>query len=104
MSEGDASPVYSLVWRPQAEDDLVGIVDYIAQDAAAKALEFGRQLQQKTLLLQHNPRLGRTGRPGLPDGVRELVLHPNYILFYRLLEASATAEILRVKHASQKFP
>jgi toxin ParE1/3/4 len=40
----------------------------------------------------------------LTDGVRELVLHLHYIAFYRVLDASRTVEILRVKHTSQQTP
>ena len=35
--------------------------------------------------------------------VRELVVHRNYIVFYRVLEESSTVEILRVRHAAQQL-
>ena len=53
--------------------------------------------------MQH-PELGRTGRPGLPDWLRELVVYPNYIVFYRVLTATSTVEILRVKHVALHVP
>lgn len=40
----------------------------------------------------------------LQADVRELVLHPNYIAFYRLLDSSRTLEIVRVKHAAKQTP
>jgi len=40
----------------------------------------------------------------LPAGVRELVVHRNYIVFYRALDAARTVEILRLKHAAQQTP
>jgi toxin ParE1/3/4 len=40
----------------------------------------------------------------LPDWLRELVVHPNYIVFYRVLAEARTVEILRVKHAAQQAP
>ncbi|MGH8803069.1 MAG: type II toxin-antitoxin system RelE/ParE family toxin, partial [Casimicrobiaceae bacterium] len=43
-------------------------------------------------------------RPGLPIGVRELVVHRNYIVLYRVRQAERVIEILRVKHASQQMP
>ena len=43
-------------------------------------------------------------REGLPDWLRELVVHPNCIVFYRVLAEAHTAEILRVKHAAQQTP
>jgi plasmid stabilization system protein ParE len=44
------------------------------------------------------------GRPGLPDWLRELVMHPNYIVFYRVRASASTVEILRVKHAAPQVP
>ena len=95
---------YSIVWRPIAEADLDNIVDYIAQDNPIKAEEFGQELRDKVLPLAQHPRLGRAGRPGLPDFLRELVAHRNYIIFYRVLDEARTVEILRVKHAAQQVP
>ncbi len=93
---------YRIVWRPIAEADLDNIVNYIAQDSASRAEAFGRELRDKTLPLAEHPKLGRSGRPGLPDFLRELVVHPNYIVFYRVLDEARTVEILRVKHAAQQ--
>ncbi|WDI87860.1 type II toxin-antitoxin system RelE/ParE family toxin (plasmid) [Xanthomonas campestris pv. campestris] len=50
------------------------------------------------------PELGRPGRPGLPAGVRELVVHQNYIVLYHVLASAGVVEILRVKHAAQQIP
>ena len=87
-----------------AEADLDNIIDYIAQDNPTRAETFGQELRDKTLPLAQHPELGRTGRPGLPDYVRELVAHRNYIVFYRVLDETRTVEILRVKHAAQQTP
>ncbi len=95
---------YSIVWRPIAEADLDNIVDYIAQDNPIKAEEFGQELRAKVLPLAQQPRIGHTARPGLPDFLRELVVYPNYIVFYRVLDDARTVEILRVKHAAQQVP
>lgn len=98
------TPYRIIVWRPIAEADLDNILDYIAQDNPTRAEEFGQELRDKTLPLAQHPKLGRTGRPGLPDYVRELVAHRNYILFYRVLDETRTVEILRVKHLAQRVP
>lgn len=99
-----AKTPYGIVWRRMAEADLDAIIDYIAQDNPTRAEEFGQELREKTLPLAQHPRLGRTGRPGLPTGVRELIAHRNYIVFYRVLDETRTVEILRVKHAAQEMP
>jgi plasmid stabilization system protein ParE len=99
-----ATTPYRIVWRPIAEADLDNIVDYIAQDNPTRAEEFGQGLREKTLPLAQHPKLGRTGRPGLPAFVRELVAHPNHLVFYRMLDETRTVEILRVKHTAQQLP
>lgn len=99
-----AKTPYRIVWRPIAEADLDSIIDYIAQDNPTKAEAFGQELHDKTLPLAQHPKLGRTGRPGLPAFLRELVAHRNYIVFYRVLDEARTVEILRVKHTAQQMP
>jgi len=39
----------------------------------------------------------------MPAFVGELIVHRNYILFYRTLDQTSTVEILRVKHAAQQI-
>jgi len=95
---------YRIEWRPKAREDLRAIVRYIGQENPTRARSFGRELRDKTLPLAQHPKLGRNGWPGLPDYVRELVAHRNYIVFYRVLEEARTVEILRVKPASQQTP
>ncbi len=92
---------YRVEWRPMASEDLRGIVRYIGKDNPALAKSFGKDLRNKTKPLAQHPELGRPGR--LP-GIRELVAHPNYIVFYRVLAESRTVQILRVKHAAQQIP
>lgn len=87
-----------------AREDLRAIVRYIGKDNPARAKGFGKELRDKTKPLAQHPELGRTGRPGLPDWLRELVVHPNYLVFYRVLAEARTVQILRVKHAAQQAP
>lgn len=94
---------YNITWRPMAAEDLNTIIDYIANDNPLRADDFGDEIYEKTLALMANPLSGRTGRPGLPGFVRELVVHKNYIVFYRVITETQTVEILRVKHAAQKI-
>ena len=95
---------YRIEWRPKAREDLRAIVRYIGKDNPTRAKSFGQELRDKTLPLAQHPKMGRTGRPGLPAFVRELVAHRNYIVFYRVLDDAGTVEILRVKHAAQQMP
>lgn len=95
---------YRLEWRPLAQEDLRGIVAYIGHDSPTRAKSFGKELREKAQTLAQYPELGRSGRPGLPPWLRELVVHRNYIIFYRVLDATRTVQILRVRHAAQNVP
>jgi len=57
-----------------AREDLRAIVDYIGRDNPTWAKRFGPALRDKTKPLAQHPELGRKGRPGLPDWLRELGL------------------------------
>jgi toxin ParE1/3/4 len=87
------------IWKPAAIADRKNITAYIAKDNPTAAIEMGDMLIQKAAQLDENPKLGRVGRV---KGTRELVAHPNYILIYRVV--GKVAEVLRVKHAAQKWP
>jgi len=89
----------SLIWRADALDDLTTIIGYIAErnfDAAAKLqalIEFTAER------LTDHPYMYRQGRV---DGTREAVVHPNYIVIYRVMENAV--EIVSVVHARQQYP
>ena len=87
-----------------AREDLRAIVLHIGRDNPTRARSFGQELRDKIKPLAQHPELGREGRPGLPDWLRELVVHPNYIVFYRVQAEARIIEILRVKHAAQQMP
>lgn len=91
---------YRIEWRPLARDDLRAIVRYIGQDNPTRAKQFGQELRDKTKPLAQYPELGRPGR--LP-GIRELVVHPNYIVFYRVLVETRTVQVLRVRHGARQL-
>lgn len=104
MTEMTETRSYRIVLRLMAETDLDNIMDYFAIDNPDRAVSFGLELRATISLLSQNPKLGRSGRPGLPSFLRELVVHPNYIVFYRVLSKERIVEILRVKHAAQQMP
>jgi addiction module RelE/StbE family toxin len=93
---------YRIEWRPKAREDLRAIVRYIGKNNPTRARSFGQELRNKTEPLAQHSGLGRTGRPGMVAEVRELIAHPNYIIFYRVLDEARIVEILRVKHAAQQ--
>lgn len=87
------------LWKPTAIVDHKRIIQYIAKDNPRAAIEMGDMLMQKAEELDRHPTLGRVGRV---NGTRELVVHPNYLLIYRIVDK--VPEVLRIKHAAQQWP
>jgi hypothetical protein len=50
--------------------------------------------------------MGKPAGPGLPDGIRVLALHENYLAYYRIVavDEEEVVQILRAKHAAQHRP
>ena len=86
-------------WRPAAEADRDGIIDYIAKDDPVAAIDLGDAIDRRVAELPQQPKLYRMGRV---RGTREMVVHPNYIVVYRIVRGEI--EILRVLHSAQEWP
>jgi toxin ParE1/3/4 len=91
--------VKRLVWRVSALDDLAAIIGYITDRnlPAAERLEAAIDAIAQTLTAHP-----LAFRPGRVAGTREAVVHPNYILIYRV--TVETVEIVSVVHARQRYP
>ncbi len=88
-----------VVWRASARDDLLRIVTYIADRDLAAAQRIKDALEACAERLADHPFLYRPGRIA---GTREAVVHPNYLLIYRV--GTDTVEIVSVVHARQQYP
>ena len=86
-------------WTKTALTNLIAIVEYIEKDNAVRAKSFALEIQAKTNSLVGLPGMGR---PGRVIGTRELVIHPNYIIPYRM--RGEVIEILRVQHVARRWP
>lgn len=86
-------------WTRRALADLQRIADHIAQDNPSAAVELAVAMQQKADRLQRFPLLGRVGAL---DGVRELIVHRNYILSYRV--RGAEVQVLQLWHVARNRP
>ncbi len=86
-------------WRPAAEVDRDRIIDYIAQDDPVPAIDLGDAIDRRVAALPKQPKLYRVGRV---RGTREMVVHPNYIVVYRIVRSEI--EILRVLHSARQWP
>ena len=87
-------------WTRAALSDLATIHAHITADnaAAANALrDLAIGFVETVLAAQPG-----IGRPGRVEDTREAVIHPNYIMVYRVKEG--TVEILAGRHVAQRWP
>jgi len=87
-----------IVWRPQAREDLRRIIDFVSDRNIAAALRLATLFEQAAERLADHPYMHRAGRV---PGTREAVVHPNYIMTYRVHEA---VEIVSIFHTRQQYP
>lgn len=88
-----------LFWTPESIDDRRAIYDYVEIDNPIAAIELDELIFEKSKILIDHPNLGRAGRVSM---TRELVIHANYILIYRV--AGQEIHVLRVMHAARQWP
>ncbi|WP_448108388.1 type II toxin-antitoxin system RelE/ParE family toxin [Pseudomonas azerbaijanoccidentalis] len=85
-------------WRPEARVELKQILNCIGDRNLVAALELNQAIETSTSALTEHPYLYRFGR--LPD-TREIVVHPNYLVIYRVTDR---IQILTVLHARKEYP
>jgi toxin ParE1/3/4 len=77
---------YNVIWANVAENDLINIVEYIAEESPQNALEIFKKIRQTASDLYNQPERGRVV-PELQDqGIlqyRELIIPP-WRLIYRI--------------------
>ena len=88
-----------LRWTRKALENLDQIAAYIGQDNPTRASSFVGEIKEKTEMLLTFPALGR---PGRGVGTRELVVHEDYVLPYRV--KGDTVQIIRVQHVARLWP
>ena len=86
-------------WTRKALENLDAIAAYIALDNPTRARSFVGEIKEKTALLAQFPAIGR---PGRVPGTRELVVHENYVVPYRVKDG--TVQILRIHHVARLWP
>nr|WP_262415683.1 type II toxin-antitoxin system RelE/ParE family toxin [Pseudomonas sp. MWU12-3103b] len=73
-------------------------MNYIADRNAVAASQLNAAIEAAISALPLHPYLYRFGKVA---GTREIVIHPNYVVVYRVTER---IEILNVLHARQGYP
>ena len=86
-------------WSDEAEQDLGRILDFIGQKNPAAADRMQAMFAGAGENLQRHPQIYREGRV---SGTREVVVHPNYILVYRI--AVDAVWIVNVLHTARRYP
>lgn len=93
---------FTLRYLPIAQDDLVSIFDFIAQDSSNRVISFVEKLDENIGLLEHHPLLGRIPRHSKlrEYGYRVLIVEA-YLVFY--IVRGQEIEIHRVVHGSRSL-
>ncbi len=88
-----------LIWLESAVESLENISDYIAErdEPAARRLQAAAETCAERL-----PEFPYMYRAGRVPGTREAVVHPNYILIYRV--TIDAVEVIDVVHARREYP
>ncbi len=85
-------------WRPLARAQLSETLEYISDRNLVAASELYKNIEAAISALPQHPYLYRFGRV---PGTREIVVHPNYLVVYRVTNR---IEIVTVLHARQEYP
>ena len=88
-----------LRWTRRALADVNGIAARIADDKPSAASEFALAVSSKVDRLREFPLLGRTGAY---QDTRELVVHTNHLVTYRV--RADEVQVLQVWHLARNLP
>lgn len=88
-----------LEWRESALEDVRIIFGYIAErdEKAAQLL-----MERINACAERLPDFPYLYRPGRSPGTREAVIHPNYLLIYKVV--GDAVQVVAVTHARRKYP
>lgn len=89
-----------IIWSAEADEDLDKIIDYIGQHNPRAAVKLWDAIVNRVEQLAHNPYLYQASQR--VAGCREIVAHPNYIVFYEV--EIDCIRIMRVVHARREYP
>lgn len=87
-----------VVYAPEAEDDLVGITDYIARDKPDVARQWVQKIRETCETLVTQPEMGELRSDSIVAGCRSFSVG-NYVIFFRPVESGI--EVARVVHGSR---
>lgn len=85
-------------YAQEALKDLSSIASYVSQKNPKACEALLNNMFDRIVQLSELPKLGRAGQV---KNTRECVVHPNYIIVYRVQPFHI--EILRIRHAAQEW-
>ena len=94
---------FHVILTPQAQDDLRGIVSFIARNNPQRAKSFGHELIDHALTLGEMPERGRVVPEFFQPSHREIVHRPYRIISEIFLEQNAVY-VLRFWHGARGEP
>ena len=87
-------------WTASARLDLLEILDYIAERNEPASHQLFERIEQDVEHAAEHPYLFKSSQR--VPGLREIVTHPNYIIFYQVTATSL--KVVNVVHARREFP
>lgn len=88
-----------VVWSQTADEQLAELIAYIADDNVDASQSLLHRIRSAAEHLSDHPYMFR---PGRKPGTREMVVHPNYIVVYRVL--TDAIDVVSVLHARREYP
>jgi toxin ParE1/3/4 len=92
-----------VILTPRSQNDLRGIVVWIATDDPDRARSFGYELIDRALSIGQFPEMGRIV-PELDDPAVREVIHASYRIIYEIFRDPDVIYVLRFWHAARGGP
>ncbi len=94
---------FKVILTPQSQEDLRGIVSFIARHNPARAKSFGNELIDRALTLAELPERGRIVPEISVSTVREII-HGSYRIIYEMFREQNAVYVLRFWHGARGEP
>jgi plasmid stabilization system protein ParE len=92
-----------LIWSPTADESLNDIEVYLARFSAGIADRWIKRIKLAAEGVCHMPRKHRRVPEVDSDSIREVIVDP-YRIWFRILDADDTIQVLLVLHGAQEVP
>jgi len=94
---------YQVIWAESAIQDLREVCSFISKDNPQAALQVGETILEHVKVLASFPLIGPAFPRRSEGNVREIVCL-KYRVFYSVVDATKTVEVLRVWHGARGEP